>query len=335
MTEKLLPSGFFFIDKDYGITSHDVVSKMRKILNTKKIGHAGTLDPMATGVLAMGVGTSTRLLDYVQSGIKTYIAEIKFGEKTTTGDVEGDIIETVDMSGLNLEVLEKACREFVGIINQIPPMTSAVKVDGKALYKYARAGKEVERKVRSVEIYSIKILSGPSTDPLGEASSHATLEIICSVGTYIRTLAEDIAVEAGGVAHLSNLRRIKSGTIAQENLITLEELASADDPFQFMCDPAKALSHYKTLIFDENQVDHIYKGQLLRLNEAQANELQAESDQYFVGLGELPRKLIAMYDNPYNDDVEQEIADAPPPETKPFDYKTQLLKSRCVIFLDL
>lgn len=312
-----LPSGFFFIDKAYGITSHDVVSKMRKILNTRKIGHAGTLDPMATGVLALGVGTSTRLLDYVQAGIKTYIADLSFGDKTSTGDLEGEIIETADMSTLSRSDLEKACEIFNGEINQIPPMTSAIKVDGKALYKYARQGVEVERKIRTVHIYSIEILDFTS----GEKPS-AKLEVVCSVGTYIRTLAEDIGEAAGGVAHLSNLRRIKSGTIKESDLISLEELADAEDPFALMCDPIKALSHYKMIKFDEAQVGEIYTGRKLYLDDSQIDDLKSSDEEIFIGTGESPRKLIAVYNN----------------FTRPgpaISSQNGHLKSRCVIFLDL
>lgn len=313
-----LPSGFFFIDKAYGMTSHDVVSKMRKILNTRKIGHAGTLDPMATGVLALGVGTSTRLLDYVQAGIKTYIADVVFGDKTSTGDLEGEVIETSDMSSFSEADLEVACQKFVGEINQIPPMTSAVKVDGKALYKYARQGVEVERKIRTVNIYSIDILEFVE----GEKPS-AKLEIVCSVGTYIRTLAEDIGTAAGGVAHLSNLRRTKSGTIQESNLITLDQLAESENPFELMCAPAKAMSHYKTIEFDDSQVTEIYTGRKLFLTDEQINNIKESEDTIFIGLGKSPRNLIAVYDNPYSGSVLGESS------------QNGHFKSRCVIFLDL
>lgn len=312
MPDKPLPSGFFFIDKPYGMTSHDVVSKMRKILNTKKIGHAGTLDPMATGVLAMGVGTSTRLLDYVQAGVKTYIADLAFGDKTSTGDLEGEITETVNMSSLDRNKLDLACKKFVGEIKQIPPMTSAVKVDGKALYKYARQGIEVERKIRTVEIYSIEIIDFVSGD-----KPSAKIEIVCSVGTYVRTLAEDIAVVCGGVAHLSNLRRTKSGTIEESNLTSLEKLAEAENPFDLMCDPAKAMSHYKTITFNDAQVTEIYTGRKLLLDDEQLDDIKSSDDKIFIGLGKSPRNLIAVYDNPFAGEEESK------------------LKSRCVIFLDL
>lgn len=321
MTEKLLPSGFFFIDKPYGITSHDVVSKMRKILNTKKIGHAGTLDPMATGVLALGVGTSTRLLDYVQAGIKTYVAQVVFGTKTSTGDLEGDVIETKDMSSLTKEDLENACNKFIGSIEQIPPMTSAVKVDGKALYKYARQGVDVERKVRNVEIYSIEVLEFHND---GKSNPNADLKIVCSVGTYVRTLAEDIGQAAGGVAHLANLRRTNSGTISESDLISLEQLSESENPFEYMCDPAKAMSHYKTIEFDDAQVTEIYTGRKLILNKDQIADIKSSKDKIFVGIGHTPRKLIAIYNNPHNVILSEGLSES-----------KDLLKSRCVIFLDL
>ena len=153
-----MKSGFFCINKPKGITSHSVVSRMRKILDMKKIGHSGTLDPMATGVMVIGFGTSTRLLDYVQSGIKEYVATIAFGEKTSTGDAEGQVLQQVDMSSLSKEEVEKTLQIFLGDIEQIPPMVSAIKIDGKKLYEYEREGKVVERKNRKVRIFELEIV---------------------------------------------------------------------------------------------------------------------------------------------------------------------------------
>ena len=213
-------SGILPVDKPEGCTSHDIVSRTRRLLGIKKIGHAGTLDPFATGLLILLVGEGTKLSNALMDGSKQYIAEIMVGEKTDTGDCTGTVIETKPFCHLNEDAFKSAIDRFVGTIKQKPPMYSAVKKNGQPLYKLARKGIEVERDEREVLIENIEILS--FTLPT------LSLRISCSKGTYIRTLAESISEAAGTCGHLSQLRRVQSGSLSVENAITYEELENAD-----------------------------------------------------------------------------------------------------------
>lgn len=301
-------SGFFCIDKPHGMTSHDVVSRMRKILNMKKVGHSGTLDPMATGVLIVGCGTSTRLLDYVQAGIKEYVADVLFGVKTSSGDAQGEIVGKKDMSGLTRDDLEKVLPKFIGEIQQIPPMVSAIKIDGKKLYEYERAGIEIEREPRDVVIESIVVedfSENISDDP------QARLRISCHAGTYIRTLAEDIAAELGGVAHLVGLRRTSNGNLTVEDVIELDELKKEENPFAKMLAPIDVLSHLPSIALTEEQTLIVSHGKTLILTPEQLDLIHSTESENFVVTGSTPRELIAIFPN---DDRE--------------------LRSRCVVFLD-
>jgi tRNA pseudouridine55 synthase len=213
------PDGLLVIDKPPGVTSHDVVDHVRRKLHTKKVGHGGTLDPDATGVLVIGVGKATRLLAYSQSAPKTYNATARFGVTTTTQDASGDVIEERDVSATRVD-LEAVLCEFVGEISQIPPMVSAVKVGGERLYRKARRGEEVERAARPVHIYALTLESwteGPRPQ--------ATFEITCSGGTYIRTLVNDIGARLGCGAHLTRLRRTASGGFTLEDAVVLDDVS--------------------------------------------------------------------------------------------------------------
>lgn len=282
-----MPSGFFSIDKPEGFTSHDVVGKMRRILGMKKVGHSGTLDPMATGVLIVACGTSTRLLDYVQSGTKEYVARVEFGRKTSTGDREGSILDECDMINLTQDQLTDVARQFVGEIKQVPPMVSAIKIKGKKLYEYEREGKQVERPTRDVVIESIVVESF-------EAGEHpiATLRVSCHAGTYIRTLAEDIAAACGGYAHLVYLRRTKNGTVDEQQLIALDVLEEMDDPFTAMMSPRAVLTHFHHIDLNEEQTLNICHGKLLELTHEQ-KKIVGESR--FAAFGQNPRRLTAMF----------------------------------------
>lgn len=216
--------GFLLVDKPGGWTSHDVVAKCRSILGERRIGHAGTLDPMATGLLVLGVGRATRLLRYVQEGTKRYIATVAFGVATDTLDADGSILEREPMD-FEQSDLEATAARFVGSISQVPPMVSALKVDGKRLYQLARQGVEVEREARVVEIHSIEVLEfAPPPYP------EARIEVACGSGTYIRSLADDLAIALGGRAHLTALRRTAIGSHRLVDAVTLETLGAMEDP---------------------------------------------------------------------------------------------------------
>jgi len=184
-------NGILIVNKPKGFTSQDVVSKVKKILNEKKAGHTGTLDPLATGVLPVLIGSSTKLSKYLIEHNKTYVAKIKLGQKTDTGDSEGKVIDEKPIPSISVSKIEKVLHTFMGKQNQIPPMYSAIKVNGKKLYEYARSGENVEITPRRIEIYSIKLLNFED--------GQIEFEVSCSKGTYIRVLCEDIAKALGTV----------------------------------------------------------------------------------------------------------------------------------------
>lgn len=214
--------GFYVIDKPAGITSHDVVSKVRKALGTRKVGHAGTLDPMATGVLIVGVGAATRLLRFVEATKKTYEARVRFGTRTDSLDAMGEVTEHGPTDHLARQMVEEALAAFRGDIEQIPPMVSALKVDGERLHAKARRGEEVERAPRRVTVHELELQDFQPGDP-----PEAFLRVVCSAGTYVRTLADDLGVALGTRAHLAGLRRTAVGDASVEDSCTLETIEAS------------------------------------------------------------------------------------------------------------
>jgi tRNA pseudouridine55 synthase len=202
----LEPFGFLVVDKPQGMTSHDVVAKVRRGTGVKRIGHTGTLDPMATGVLVLCIGAATRLSEYVMASTKVYEATIRIGIETDTYDAEGTVIATADVSHLTRADVESALSRFQGEVQQIPPMYSAIKQGGKKLYELARQGKEVAREPRTVWL---------QTELLDLSLPELALRITCSAGTYIRSLAHDLGAALGVGAHLTALRRTRSGALDQ------------------------------------------------------------------------------------------------------------------------
>ena len=212
--------GFLLVDKDQGWTSHDVVVKVRGLIGGK-VGHAGTLDPMATGLLVVGLGRYTRLLRYVQGRPKEYQATAQFGVATDSLDADGAIIDRAPLP-VTMADVEEAAERFRGPILQIPPMVSARKVEGRRLYELARAGEVVEREARPVEIYALNITDlAPSDYPV------VTFDVVCSSGTYVRTLGDDLARAVGGRAHLTALRRTRNGTVSVGDAIGINSIEEA------------------------------------------------------------------------------------------------------------
>lgn len=195
--------GFIVINKSAGMTSHDVVNKVRRKLSTKKVGHTGTLDPMATGVLVLCIGEATRLSEYLVGGKKTYRAEITFGIETNTFDMDGDIIKDIPTSDLDIDKIKLASLDFIGEIQQMPPMVSAIKKDGVPLYKLARKGITIERETRTINIYNIDMIDSF----IRNDKRIVLLDVTCSAGTYIRSLASDLGTRLGVPAVLSGLHR--------------------------------------------------------------------------------------------------------------------------------
>lgn len=211
-------NGLLLIDKPRGLTSHDVVARVRRILHEKKVGHAGTLDPMATGLLVLAVGPSTRLLRFAQSETKRYSGAVKFGVATDSLDADGAVVDERPVPALTRELVNTTASAMLGIQMQTPPMVSAIKVDGQRLHALARRGVEVERSAREITVASFELT--PSDD-----DAVWRFDVVCSVGTYVRVLLSDAAVSLGTVGHLVELRRLASGSHSVENALTLEELA--------------------------------------------------------------------------------------------------------------
>ena len=217
-----MANGIIVIDKPQDWTSHDVVAKLRGILRERRIGHAGTLDPMATGVLPVFVGRATRAVEFAAEREKEYIAGLRLGQITDTQDVTGNTLETRPVS-VTREQVEAVLDRFRGDIHQIPPMYSALKKDGKKLYELARRGEEVERKPRPITIYELELLD--QTSP-----TDFTLRVLCSKGTYVRTLCHDIGQVLGCGGTLSSLRRTKSAGFTLAEAVTLEDLNAMENP---------------------------------------------------------------------------------------------------------
>ncbi len=243
------PTGVCIVDKPAGWTSHDVVARARKLLGTRRVGHAGTLDPMATGVLVLGVGRATRLLTFITGVDKTYEARIAFGTETDSLDADGEVTATHDMTGLDPDAVLDAAAASTGPIEQVPPMVSAIQVDGRRLHELAREGIEVERAARPVTIHRFDLT--PTDDPL---VWDAVVE--CSSGTYVRSLAADLGTALGGGAHLAALRRTAVGPFS------LSEAQPLGEDLQVL--PAiEALRHLVRVDVDERVAALVRHGRVL------------------------------------------------------------------------
>lgn len=247
--------GVVLIDKPLGITSHDVIARLRRRFNTRRIGHAGTLDPLATGLLVVAVGPATRFLQYLPLEPKEYVGVIRFGIETTTQDAEGEVVAEKPVPKDLLFEVDYAMPEFKGSIQQIPPMYSAVKKEGKPLYTYARRGEAVEREPRSVFISEVEVLDQHGND--------VEIRVVCSGGTYMRTYAHDLGQRLGCGAHLASLRRTRVGKFEIEDAVTLEEV-SEDDVWPL----AEALPPTPLVSLTHRQVESIRQGQSIGYSRA-------------------------------------------------------------------
>jgi len=275
--------GFLLIDKPGGWTSHDVVAKTRGLARTRKIGHAGTLDPMATGLLVLGVGRATRLLRFVQHREKEYVARAQLGVATDTLDADGTEISRAPLAAGRVDVAS-AMEGFVGQIEQIPPMVSAIKIDGQKLYELARRGEEVDRPARTVHIHELELTGfEPGEFPVVE------FRVVCSTGTYVRTLADDIGRALGGRAHLTGLRRTRIGALKVEDAAPLDDLI--EDPAKL---PGRVLSFSDGLAdlehvtVDDELAGRVGHGSVLSLDELPITGPTAVVDQR--------GSLLAVYD---------------------------------------
>jgi tRNA pseudouridine55 synthase len=241
--------GFVIVDKPAGMTSHDVVHQIRKLANTKKVGHAGTLDPDATGVLVVGLGKATRLLTFIVADNKTYQATIRLGQSRTTDDAQGEIIETKNCEKITEESIKKELDKFVGDIQQIPSSVSAIKVDGKRAYDLVRQGEKVELAPRSVHISAIDVHEIKKIDEFIDVA----VTVHCSSGTYIRAIARDLgnSLQVGG--HLTNLRRTQSGQWSITNANKLTDLKPGSLPIISMAQVATSIFPSVTIGQDETE----------------------------------------------------------------------------------
>ena len=249
--------GILIVDKPTDWTSFDVVAKLRGVLGTRKLGHSGTLDPMATGVLPVFCGGASKAVDLQLDHTKAYRATLKLGARTDTGDVTGTVLETAPVTAGEKELLEVLPR-FVGPRMQTPPMYSAVKINGQPLYKLARQGMEVERKARPIEILSIQYEGSP-------AENEYTLTVKCSKGTYIRVLLEEIAEAMGQKGTMSALRRVAAGVYTEADAHSLEEIQAAKnagpEALQALMLPVESVfTSLPLLVADERVEQHLYNG---------------------------------------------------------------------------
>ena len=247
--------GLAVVDKPAGWTSHDVVARCRKIFGQKRVGHSGTLDPDATGVLLVGLGRVTRLLRFLTELPKSYEGEVVLGVATSTLDASGDVVQVWDMSSVTLEQLRGAAVALTGPILQVPPMVSAVKVGGRRLHELARQGVEVERAPRPVTVHRLDVGAASAIEV---GSPVHPISVDCSSGTYIRTLAADLGHAVGGGAHLRNLRRTAIGSFLVADAVPLEALTASD-----VVDPAEALRDYPSTIVDDDGVTAVGFGRAL------------------------------------------------------------------------
>lgn len=271
-------NGILFIDKPEGPTSHDVVSRVRRVLNTKRVGHTGTLDPFATGVLVLLVGKATRLAKFLDTNEKEYHATLRFGFETDTGDRTGK--RKAENGKWKMEntpavLTEKDWEEvfshFRGEIEQVPPMYSAKKIDGQKLYELARHGAHIERKPVKIHIKQLELLDNEIRDP----HSEICIRVVCSAGTYIRTLAEDIGRKTGLRAHLTELRRTRAGRFTIEQSVSLREFEDAASPEKVLMPMVTAVEHLPIVMLTADRVRRTLDGMSTRVPEL---DLEDRSD---------------------------------------------------------
>ena len=266
-----MPNGILIIDKPQEWTSMDVCAKLRGILKEKRIGHAGTLDPMATGVLPIFIGRATRAVEFADKGEKEYVAGLKLGLVTNTQDTSGEVLERHPVQ-VSPEQLEAVLEQFRGNILQIPPMFSAIKINGKKLYELARKGREVERPARPVCIHSLSVEGQTAPDEF-------VLRVRCSKGTYVRTLCHDIGAALGCGGCMSSLRRTMAAGFPLEQAITLEQVQQADDPTALLLRVDSYFSGYPALTLAAGQERKLRNGMTLTASDTAPGEYRVYGAQ--------------------------------------------------------
>lgn len=287
--------GILSINKAKDMTSHDVVSILRKKLNMKKIGHTGTLDPMATGVLPICIGNATRVAEYIVEQGKSYKAEFKFGIRTTTYDITGDIIERSDNVNFSQEEIENVLRNFRGEISQKPPIYSAIKVDGKKLYEYARENKEVDVKSRNVNIYELDLIE--------ISGDICKIHVKCSKGTYIRSLINDIGESLGSYATMTSLVRTSVGRFTIDKSIDISNIdnISKDDLLAKLISIDDAVYNLNSINLSEEFKFRLINGQRINIKDLPKNiklyfdeDIKLSVDGEFLGIARIKDRLLKM-----------------------------------------
>jgi tRNA pseudouridine55 synthase len=276
-------SGLLLIDKPTGLTSHDVVARLRKLFQERRIGHAGTLDPMATGLLVVAVGTSTRLLRFAQVETKRYVGTVQLGAATDSLDGDGAITQTRAVPELTTEEVNAVVATMIGSQRQVPPMVSALKVGGRRLHEMAREGLEVERAPRDIVVDAFCLT--PTQQP-----ERWDFDVTCSVGTYVRVLLSDLSEKLGTVGHLSALRRISSGHHHVDDARTLDELATLADVTIALAAPARMVDGLESFILDAPDVAKMRRGQRIELDRSFVGDEIAALDDAGVLVGVLRRR---------------------------------------------
>lgn len=288
--------GLFLLDKTPDMSSNMALQKTKRLLGVKKAGHTGSLDPLASGLLPICIGRATRLSSYLLNDDKRYVVEIMLGVTTETGDSEGDILQERSVSEFTTEFLNQVLTSFLGEIEQVPPMYSALKHNGKRLYELARQGIEVERKPRQIQIHQI--------DLLGYRHNYLKLDVSCSKGTYIRTLAEDIGIKLGCGAHVTSLRRTEVGDLTLASAWTLKQLEALETKqlrMQCVLDADQILTGWPSIQLTGDVVFYFSRGQAIWMPKLPASgwlRIYREDNQ-FIGIGEItsdgklaPRRLF-------------------------------------------
>ena len=278
-------NGIIIINKQKNCTSHDIVHKIKKITK-EKVGHTGTLDPMAQGVLPILIGKATQCSKYLINHDKTYNVELKLGIKTETADSEGKVIEQEEVKEniLEEENIKKALESMIGKQEQVPPKYSAIKVNGKKLYEYARKGQEVEIKPRKIEIYKIELIK------INKKDKKIEFNVSCSKGTYIRSLCEDIAEKLGTIGYMSNLIRLQVGEFSIENSITIENIEKSNNPEEAIMKNLITIEqqfHYcENIILNQKQLEQFLNGMKIKQDKKEGI-YKIYNENTFIGLGEI------------------------------------------------
>jgi tRNA pseudouridine55 synthase len=292
--------GLLLLDKPLGYSSNQALQQVKRLYQAAKAGHTGSLDPLATGLLPVCLGEATKFSHFLLDADKSYRALIQLGSTTTTGDAEGEVLTRAQVN-VSPALLQETLSKFVGPIEQVPPMYSALKHQGKALYEYAREGQEVARLARLITIFDIKL------NNFDQASNRAEIDVVCSKGTYIRTLAEDIGQALGCGAHLAGLRRLTTAHFSLQNAYTLEQLEamSLDERDEALLPVESSVQDLPSVELDDDSAYYLLQGQSVWKSGFKINGLfriYQESGR-FLGLGELdadgkvaPKRLLAMRD---------------------------------------